>query len=159
MDLVDANHVANVNCKYKNKAYSLKSCCQLGLWSSLIQNFPTNTPYQAVFVSFFGRFRTKGRTNRLDGQVVSDEQFAWCANGTNSFFDKQTVWYLAVWKDDLAKTICLSRRTSPRQYGINSHQTDKFQTICSSSSVKTAIETVLSLALVILRSMRPALCQ
>ena len=37
------------------------------------------------------------------------------------------------------KKICPWRRTSRRQYDINSHQTDKCQTICSSSSVKTAI--------------------
>ena len=38
----------------------------------------------------------------------------------------------------ISQTICPSRRTSRRQYGINSHQTDKCQTICSFSSVKTA---------------------
>ena len=68
-----------------------------------------------------GRFHTRGRTNRLDGQVVSDEQIVWCENGTNKFFDEQVVWNLAVWKDDFLKTICPLRRTSRRQYDLNSH--------------------------------------
>ena len=85
------------------------------------------------FSDINGRFHTRGRTNRLVWHIVSDEQIiVWWANGTNKFFDEQTVWYLAVWKDDFSKTICLSRRTSRRQYDINSHQTDKFQTICPS---------------------------
>ena len=71
-------------------------------------------------------------------KIVSDKQIVWCENGTNKFFDEQIVWYLAVWKDDSSQTICPSRRTSRRQYDINSHQTDKCQTIRSSSSVKTA---------------------
>ena len=44
-----------------------------------------------------GRFHTRGRTIRLDGQIVSDEQIVRCENGTNKFFDEQFVWYLAVW--------------------------------------------------------------
>ena len=88
---------------------------------------------------FIGRFHTRGRTNCLDGLIVSDGQIVWCENGTNKFFDEQIVWYLAVWKDVFSQTIFPSRRTSQRQYDINLHQTDKCQTICSSSSVKTAI--------------------
>ena len=34
-----------------------------------------------------GRFHTRRRTNRLDGQIVSDEQIVWCANGTNKSSD------------------------------------------------------------------------
>ena len=40
--------------------------------------------------------------NCLDGQIVSDEQIVGCANGTNKFFEKQIVWYLAVWEDDFS---------------------------------------------------------
>ena len=63
------------------------------------------------------------------------------AKGTKKFFDEQIVSYLSVWKDDFSQMICPSRRTSRRQYNINSHQTVKCQTICSSSCVKTAIVT------------------
>ena len=75
---------------------------------------------------------------RLGFAKLEDEQVVWCQNGTNKFYDEQIVWYLAVWKDDFSQTICLSRRTSRRQYEIKSHQTDKCQAIWSSSSVKTA---------------------
>ena len=58
------------------------------------------------FSDINGRVHTRGRTNRLVWQIVSDEQIiVWWANGTNKFFDEQTVWYLAVWKDDFSKTI------------------------------------------------------
>ena len=76
--------------------------------------------------NFTGRFHTRGRTNHLDGQIVLDEQIVWCENGTNNFFDRQIIWYLAVWKDGFLKTICLSRWTSQRQYDLNSHQTVKW---------------------------------
>ena len=74
----------------------------------------------------------KGCFTLEDEQIVSEEQIVWCAKETNEFFDEQIVWYLTVWKDDFSKTICPSRRTSRRQYVINSHQTDKCQTICPS---------------------------
>ena len=94
-------------------------------------------PQEQCFV--IGRFHTRGRANRLDWQIVSDEQIVWCENGTNKFFGEQIVSYLTVWKHDFSQTICPSRRTSRRQYNTNSHQTDKCQTICSSSKVNTAI--------------------
>ena len=75
-----------------------------------------------------GRFHTRGRRNRLDGQIVSDEQIFWCANGTNKFFDEQIVWYLSVWKDDFS----LGDLPVETKYDINSHQTNKCQTICPS---------------------------
>ena len=50
----------------------------------------------------------------------------------HKFFNKQKVRYLAVWKDNFSQTICPLRRTSRRQYNINSHQTDKCQKICPS---------------------------
>ena len=95
--------------------------------------FPeTNRTIKIENLWLIGRFHTRGRTNRLDGQIISDEQIVSCENGTNKFFDEQIVWYLAVWKDDFSQTICLSRRTSRRQYDINSNQTDKCQMICLS---------------------------
>ena len=59
-------------------------------------------------------------TNRLEGRIVSDEQIIRCANRTNKSADK----------DDFSKTICPARRISQRQYDINSHQKDKCPTIC-----------------------------
>ena len=97
--------------------------------SSVDTNYVSNS-CSADSSDINGRFHTRGRTNRLVGQIVSDEQIIWCTNGTNKFFDEQTIWYLAVWKDDFSKTIYPSRRTSRRQYDINSHQMDKCQTIC-----------------------------
>ena len=92
-----------------------------------------NNMIQVVSLGNNGRrFHTRWWTYRLDGQMVSDEQIVWCANGRNKFFDEQIVWYLAVWKDDFSQMICRSRRTSRRQYDINSHKTDKCQKICPS---------------------------
>lgn len=45
---------------------------------------------------------------------------------------QQIVWYSAVWKEDFSQMICQSWQTSQRRYDINSHQTDKCQTICPS---------------------------
>ena len=73
-----------------------------------------------------GRFHTRRRANRLR----RTNRLMWKRD--EQIFDGQIVWYLAVWKDDFSQTICPSRRTSRRQYDINSHQTDKCQTICPS---------------------------
>ena len=41
-----------------------------------------------VYYIMNGRFHTRGRKNSLDGQIVSDEQMVWCANGTNKYFPR-----------------------------------------------------------------------
>ena len=64
--------------------------------------------------------KSSGRTNRF--QTNKSSLFVWC----------EVVWYLAVWKDNFSQMICPSRQTSRRQHNINSHQTDKCQTICPS---------------------------
>ena len=85
-----------------------------------------------LILDLIGRFHARGRTNHLHRQIISDEQVVWCANGRKKFSGSPIIWYLAVWKDDFFKTICPSRRTSWWQNDINSHQTDKCQTICPS---------------------------
>ena len=81
--------------------------------------------------------------------TLEDEQIVWTdkSSQTNNWSGVQTGRTNTstnkssdIWPS--GKTIFPKRfaRTSRRQYGINSHQTDKCQTICSSSSVKTANE-------------------
>ena len=80
----------------------------------------------------------RGWTNCVDWQIISDEQIFWCANGTNKYFDEQIVWYLCVWKDDFFQDDLPIETNKSTLYDINSNQMVKCQTICSSSSVKTA---------------------
>ena len=42
---------------------------------------------QLFIDAIIGRFHTRRRTNRLDGQIVSDAQIVVCENGTNKFSD------------------------------------------------------------------------
>ena len=49
---------------------------------------------------------------RKNKSSPEDKQIIWHANWTNKFFNKQIVWYLAIWKDDFSKTICPSKQTS-----------------------------------------------
>ena len=42
--------------------------------------------------------QSRGRTNHLDGQIVSDKQIILCANRANKFFDKNIVQILSdIW--------------------------------------------------------------
>ena len=73
-----------------------------------------------------GRFHTRRRTNRLNGQIVSDAQIVRCENGTNKFSDQRLCRLnlsvcLSVYEDDFLKTICPSKRTRRPKSDLNSH--------------------------------------
>ena len=85
----------------------------------------TSVSVNACHTNNISHFHTRGRTNRLDGQIVSDEQIVRCANRNEQIFPRR---FARRDEHNLRSGVFL------RQYDINSHQTDKCQTICSHKS-------------------------
>ena len=113
----------------------------LALYCSVIIFILNATVYNTQFI---GCFHTRGRTSCLDGRIVSDRQIVSCANRTNKFFNIQIVWFVRLerrfFTDDLP--VEMNKSTTVQQKFTSDGQMPddlSVQTICLSSSMKTAV--------------------